>query len=205
MYDYMLEEMAEAIARECHVDHNDVLRVLGMYWQKRIAHVWEVQDVLEAAHRAEKPITREDALSILQEIFHALDSEMGITFLTLDVALEEYSLDFLQLTPEHHDQVVGVFEVWRLHDPISTQFGLFPDQVDGNLPEAMEYAKGMARQVPGVLVFLGCERYASEVNEPWLTFLAVDEHSDPVISVCQISKEECDSCTPYNPDNASAS
>lgn len=190
MYDYMLEEMAEAIAKECHVDHNDVLRVLGQYWQDKIAHVWQVVDVLEAAHRAEKPITREDAQLILQEVFHELDSEMGITWLTLDVALEEYALDFNQMTPETHKQVVGVFEVWRLHDPISTQFGLFPDQADGNLPEALEHAKQMARQVPGVLVFLGCERYASEVNEPWLTFLAVDEHSEPVVSVCQISKEE---------------
>ncbi|HPO87258.1 MAG TPA: hypothetical protein PLN86_15560 [Candidatus Hydrogenedentes bacterium] len=190
MYDYMLEEMAEAIGRECHVDHNEVLRILGRYWQDKIAHVWQVEDVLEAAHRAEKPITREDAQSILQEVFHELDSGMGITWLTLDVALEEYELDFPQLTPETLKQVVGVFEVWRLHDPISTQFGLFPDQVDGNLPEALEYAKQMARNVPGVLVFLGCERYASEVNEPWLTFLAVDEHSEPVVSVCHISKEE---------------
>ncbi|WKZ52665.1 MAG: hypothetical protein QY329_07975 [Anaerolineales bacterium] len=190
MYDYMLEEMAEAIGRECHVDQNDVLRVLGQYWQDKIAHVWQVEDVLEAAHRAEKPITREDAQLILQEVFHELDSEMGITWLTLDVALEEYELAFHELTSETHKQVVGVFEVWRLHDPISTQFGLFPDQMNGNLPEAMEYAKQMARQVPGVLVFLGPERYASEVNEPWLTFLAVDEHSEPVISVCQISKEE---------------
>jgi len=190
MYDYMLEEMAEAIGRDCHVDHNEVLRALGHYWRDKIAHVWQVDDVLEAAHRAEKPITREDARLILQEVFHELDSEMGITWLTLDVALEEYELDFPQLTPETLKQVVGVFEVWRLHDPISTQFGLFPDQVDGNLPEALEYAKRMARQVPGVLVFLGCERYASEVNEPWLTLLAVDEQSEPVISVCQISEEE---------------
>ena len=190
MYDYMLEEMAEAIAKECRVDHNDVLRVLGRYWQDKIAHVWQVEDVLEAAHRAEKPITCEGARSILGQVFHDLDSELGITWQTLDTALDEYSLDFHQLTPDTLGMVVGVFEVWRLHDPISTQFGLFPDQVDGNLPEALEYAKQMARNVPGVLVFIGCERYASEANEPWLTLLAVDEHSEPVISVCQISKEE---------------
>lgn len=190
MYDYMLEEMAEAIGRECHVDHNNVLHVLGQYWQDKIAYVWQVEDVLKAAHRAEKPITRADARGILEQVFHDLDSELGITWQTIDTALDEYVLDFLRLKPDTYNQVVGVFEVWRLHDPISTQFGLFPDQMNGNLPEAMEHAKQMARQVPGVLVFLGCERYASEVNEPWLTFLAVDEHSEPVISVCQISKEE---------------
>ena len=61
MYDYILEEMAEAIAREFRLDNNDVLGVLSRYWQDKIAHVWQVEDVLEAAHRAEKPITREDA------------------------------------------------------------------------------------------------------------------------------------------------
>ena len=190
MYDYMLEEMAEAIATELHLDRNAVLPSLSRYWQDKIAHVWQAEDVLEAAHRAERPITRTDARSILVKIFHDLDSEMGITWQTFDAALDEYALDFHQFTPDNHNQVVGVFEVWRLHDPISTQFGLFPDQVDGNLPEALEFAKSMARQVPGVLVFLGSERYASEVNEPWLTFLATDEHSEPVISVCHFPKEE---------------
>ncbi len=199
MYDYMLEEMAEAIGKECHVDHNEVLRILGQYWQDKIAHVWQVVDVLEGAHRAEKPITREDALLILQEVFHSLDSEMGITWLTLDVALEEYALDFHQLTPETCNQVVGVFEVWRLHDPISTQFGLFPDQVDGNLPEALEYAKQMARKVPGVPVYLGCERYASEVNEPWLTILMNEGEPEATIQKSEAT------CTPSNPDNASVS
>jgi hypothetical protein len=199
MYDYMLEEMAEAIAKECHVDHNDVLRVLGQYWQDKIAHVWQVEDVLEAAHRVEKPITREDALLILQEVFHSLDSEMGITWLTLDVALEEYALEFHQLMPETCNQVVGVFEVWRLHDPISTQFGLFPDQMDGNLPEALEFAKHLARQVPGVPVHLGCERFASEETEPWLTILLKDGQTEPTIEESEAT------CTPSSPDNASAS
>jgi len=31
MYDYMIEEMADAIAIELHVDNNDVLRVLHRY------------------------------------------------------------------------------------------------------------------------------------------------------------------------------
>ena len=199
MYDYILEEMAEAIAREFRLDNNDVLGVLSRYWQDKIAHVWQVEDVLEAAHRAEKPITREDALTILQQVFHGLDSELGITWLTVDVALEEYSLDFNTLTPEAYSQVAGVFEVWRKYDAVSVQFGLFPNQMDGNLPEALEFAKQLARKVPGVPVHLGCERYASEETEPWLTILLKDGQTEPTIEESEAT------CTPSSPDNASAS
>lgn len=199
MYDYILEEMAEAIAREFRLDNNDVLGVLSRYWQDKIAHVWQVEDVLEAAHRAEKPITREDALTILQQVFHGLDSELGITWLTVDVALEEYSLDFNTLTPEAYSQVAGVFEVWRKYDAVSVQFGLFPNQMAGNLPEALEFAKHLARKVPGVPVHLGCERYASEETEPWLTTLLKDGQTEPTIEESEAT------CTPSSPDNASAS
>ena len=199
MYNYILEEMAEAIAREFRLDNNDVLGVLSRYWQDKIAHVWQVEDVLEAAHRAEKPITREDALTILQQVFHGLDSELGITWLTVDVALEEYSLDFNTLTPEAYDQVAGVFEVWRKFDAVSVQFGLFPNQMDGNLPDALEFAKHLARKVPGVPVHLGCERYASEETESWLTILLKDGQTEPTIEESEAT------CTPSSPDNASAS
>ena len=199
MYDYMLEEMAEAIAKEFRLDNNDVLGVLSRYWQDKIAHVWQVEDVLEAAHRAEKPITRDDALTILQQVFQGLDSELGITWLTVDVALEEYSLDFNTLTPEAYSQVAGVFEVWRKYDAVSVQFGLFPNQMDGNLPDALEFAKHLARKVPGVPVHLGCERYASEETEPWLTILLKDGQTEPTIEESEAT------CTPSSPDNASAS
>ena len=47
MYDHFLEEMADAIAKELHIDNNDVLSILSRYWQDKIAHVWQVEDVLE--------------------------------------------------------------------------------------------------------------------------------------------------------------
>lgn len=199
MYDHFLEEMADAIAKELHIDNNDVLSILSRYWQDKIAHVWQVEDVLECAHRAEKPITHADAQAILQQVFDHLDSDMGISWMTLDVALEDYHLDFNTLVPETYNQVLGVFEVWRKFDAVSVQFGLFPNQVKGNLPEALEFAKQLARKVPGVPVHLGCERYASEETEPWLTILCESAETEPSI-------EESEAiCTPSSPDNASAS
>ena len=40
MYDHTLEEMADAIAKELHVNNNAVLSILNHYWQDKIAHVW---------------------------------------------------------------------------------------------------------------------------------------------------------------------
>jgi hypothetical protein len=199
MYDHFLEEMADAIAKELHIDNNDVLSILSRYWQDKIAHVWQVEDVLESARRAEKPITHADAQTILHQVFDHLDSDMGITWTTLDVALEEYRLDFNTLTPETHKQVVGVFNVWRQHDAISHQFGLFPNQVDGNLPEALAFAETLARDVPGVAVFVGVERYASEESEAWLTVRFESGAAKPTIEESEAT------CTPSSPDNASAS
>jgi len=42
MNDYMLEEMAETIAKELSVDHKDVLPILHRYWADKIAPVWQV-------------------------------------------------------------------------------------------------------------------------------------------------------------------
>ena len=199
MYDHFLEEMAAAIAKELHLDNNDVLSILNRYWQDKIAHVWQVEDVLESARRAEKPITRANAQTILQQIFDHLDSDMGITWTTLDVALEDYRLDFNTLTPETRKQVVGVFNVWRQFDAISHQFGWYPNQAEGNLPEALDMAEKLAKDVPGVAVFVGVERYASEEPEAWLTILMNEGETEPTIEESEAT------CTPSSPDNASAS
>ena len=57
MYDYILEEMADAISKELHLDNAEVLSILGRYWKDKIAHVWQVEDVFESARRSGKPIT----------------------------------------------------------------------------------------------------------------------------------------------------
>jgi hypothetical protein len=107
MYDYILEEMADAISKELRVDNADVLNILGRYWKDKIAHVWQVEDVFESARRAGKPITREDAVEVLQEVFDHLDSDLGITWMTLDIALEDYKIDFRSLPLDHHPNVHG--------------------------------------------------------------------------------------------------
>ena len=171
MYDHILEEMAESIAHELHVDHNDVLGILNRYWQDKIAHVWQVDDMLECARNTGRPITRSDAVGLLHNIFEDHDSDQGIRWLNLEIELQEYRLSFKRLPADKYNEVHGVFKVWRKGEPIAHQFGLFPDRVTGNLSEALEFAKSMADKEPSVPVLIGCEPQNSDKVEPWLSVL----------------------------------
>jgi hypothetical protein len=191
MYDYILEEMADAISKELRVDNAEVLNILGRYWQDKIAHVWQVEDLFESARRAGKPITRADAAEVLQEVFDHLDSDLGITWMTLDIALEDYKIDFRSLSLDQYPDVHGVFKVWRQNDPSAQQFGTYPQNADGNLPKALAFAKELAKKNLGVPVFVACEPSHYSEAEPWLTVTLKDGESEPIVeeteAVCTLS------------------
>ena len=113
MYDYMIEEMADAIAIELHIDNNDVLRVLHRYWQDKIAHVWQADHIVQCAFNMGKPILMEHAVGLLDEVFQFHDSDEGIRWNMMEDVLRDYRLDFNRLPVEQHDEVRGVFKVWR--------------------------------------------------------------------------------------------
>ncbi len=174
MYDYMLLEMAKVISTRCGTRLDETMHALTGYWQDKIAHVWQVTDMLEAARRAGLPITRADAAVLLKNIFDQHDSSQGITWTCLEDELADYRLSFASLTPEQHPEVHGVFLVWREHDPIAHQFGISPHKTDGNLPAALEYAKRMAQEKPGIAAFLGCAPGLKVNPTPWLTLFQQD-------------------------------
>lgn len=186
MYNYMLTEMAETIAKKCNVCVADALNALTGYWQDKIAHVWQVDNMLEAARRVGKPIIRAEAIELLKCVFDGHDSELGITWLTLDVALEEYRLDFASLPAEKYSEIHGVFKVWREHDPIAHQFGVFPNRVDGNFPAALDFARTLVREHSGQTVLLGCESSVRENTQPWLI---IQQEENQTISI-QESEEQ---------------
>ena len=199
MYDYVLEEMADAIARELNVESNDVLSLLNRYWQDKIAHVWQVDDKLESARRAGKPITRTDAAGLLHNVFDHHDSSMGISWTSLDVALEDYHFVLKTWPEEKHSEVHGIFKVWRKGNLIAHQFGMYPKKMDGNLPDALAFAKTVAKETPGVPVFIGLESNPDEDTTPWLTVILPEGETEPII------EESEETCTQYNLDNTSAS
>ena len=169
MNDHVIEEMADAIASELHIPNENVLRILHHYWQDKIAPLWQVDDLLVAALNMGVPITKEDAIEVLKDLFEGHDPELGITWITLEVTLQDYHLDWKRLPEERYSEVQGVFRVWRKGNPIAFQVGLFPNHVRGNLPKAITLAKSLADQIPGVSVLIGCEPRHSEEVEPWLS------------------------------------
>jgi hypothetical protein len=169
MNDYVLEEMADAIANELHVPNEELLRILHGYWQDKIAPLWLVDDLLDTALNMGKPITKADAIEVLKDLFERHDAELGITWITLEVALQEYHLDWKCLPEERYPDVQGVFKVWRKGTPIAFQVGLFPKHILGNLPKALTLAKSLADQTPGMPILIGCEMRTSEDVDPWLS------------------------------------
>lgn len=168
MYDYMLEEMADAISKDLHVDNAEALRVLAAYWRDKIAHVWQVDDMLETARRIGKPITRADAAGLLHNVFKDHDSDIGINWVCLILEIEGYHLNFARLPEAIYAQIHGVFKVWREHDSVAHQFGFFPNKVDGNFIPALEFARALAREQAGKAVLLGCESSAGRDTKTWL-------------------------------------
>ena len=171
MYDHMIEEMADAIAKELHLEPNAILPSLHRFWHDKIAHVWQVEDIYESARRVGKAVTREDAIGLLQDVFHHHDSSFGITWDSLDAALEDYRLDLTTLPEERLSEVHGIFKVWCAGNLIANQFGLYPNQMDGNLPEALAMARQMAKNQPGTQIHLGLE----DNSDPWLTLIMIDD------------------------------
>ena len=186
MNDYMLEEMADAIGKELHVDTNGVLHILHHYWADKIAPVWRADDVLESALNVGKPITHDDAVEVLKDIFEGHDAELGITWTTLEVALQEYDLNWKRLPEDCYADVQGVFKVWRKGNIIAHQVGLFPDRIHGNLPKALTLAKSLADETPGVPILIGGEPRHSDEVEAWLS-VTRDEES----LLVEESEEEC--------------
>jgi len=175
MNDHVIEEMADAIASELHIPNEDVLRILHRYWQDKIAPLWQVDDLLESALNAGKPITRDDAVEVLKDLFEGHDAELGITWTTLEVGLQEYHLNFKRLPEDRYVQVQGVFNVRRTGDPITHQVGLFPNRIQGNLPKAIALAKSLADETPNVPILIGCEPRHSDEVEPWLSVVREEE------------------------------
>lgn len=171
MYDHMIEEMADAIAKELHLEPNAILPSLHRFWHDKIAHVWQVEDIYESARRVGKAVIRDDAIGLLQDVFHHHDSSFGITWDSLDAALEDYRLDLTALPEERLSEVHGIFKVWCAGNLIAHQFGLYPNQMDGNLPEALSLARQMAKEHPGEQIHLGLE----DNPDPWLTLTLLDD------------------------------
>jgi len=197
MHAYMIEEMADAISQKLHIDNNKVLLVLHHFWEDKIAITWHVQDMLNAALNVGKPITQADAGALLYSMFEDHDPDVGISWQTLEIELQEYHLNWERLPEDQYAEVQGVFKVWRKGDLIAHQVGLFPNCIQGNLPKAIALAKSLADEAPDVPILIGCEPHHFGKVKPWLSVI---REKNP------IPGEDREAiCTLYKQSNVSAS
>lgn len=163
-----VREMACALHNQLGTPLDGALAVLSDYWRDKVADVWSLNDFIVLAVEKGHPITRELALRIARRVQDDLDPELGITWLTLQAAIEENcKLVLLDLPAEQRALVYGVFAVWRAKDQSGYVFGSFddPEQL-GNLTKALEQAEAFALQEPGEPVFLACVEMHAPTNVP---------------------------------------
>jgi hypothetical protein len=175
MNEFMLYKMACLISAKCGTRIDDVMNALIEFWQDKIALIWHVEDVLEAAEREGKPILHRDAIEVLKTVFDEHISSREITRQNIEIALRDYCLCLGRLSFENYGEVHGVFKVWREHSPFAHQFGLFPEKVNGNFPAAMDFARLNALAHPGQKVFIGCESSTGKEIHPWLVLCFENE------------------------------
>jgi hypothetical protein len=106
MYQYQLDEMANVIARKIAVVYDvfagdeieenvldlkkHIQAALEEYWAGKIALVWCIEDVLDKADELGIALSNEEAENILDDIFDHHDCEMGVSWVTLGCAIEDY-------------------------------------------------------------------------------------------------------------------
>ncbi len=168
MIDLYVQEMARALNEQLGVPVEKALAVLGKYWADKVADVWSLGNFIGLAVEKGYPITRELALQVAAEVQDNINPELGISWLTLQVAIEDScNLVLLDLPPEQRALVYGVFAVWRAKDQSGYVFGSFlePEQL-ANLTKAFEQAEVFAQQDPGEPVFLACIGSGTPTNVP---------------------------------------
>jgi len=104
MYQHHLDEMANVItnkladASESFVLDNSMLfdlykyvrAALEEYWADKMALVWHIDDVFVKAGELGIALSNEEAKNILGDILDHHDCEMGVSWLTLGIAIQDY-------------------------------------------------------------------------------------------------------------------
>ena len=97
MYLHHIEGMARKINEQFpgQDNLNFIRQQLYRYWQDKIADVWTADDVLTYAndHFPRVELTDDDAVKIVNEMFHLYNPEVGLNWDVLHTRIEEYIED----------------------------------------------------------------------------------------------------------------
>ena len=91
MHDYIIEAMVKAL-KPTLKNPERAKRILDRFWSDKMALVWDVQDVYTAANEREVALTNQEAIKVLQELYHHHNKQYGIKWEDLTSYIEEYAM-----------------------------------------------------------------------------------------------------------------
>ena len=92
MYEHHLKDMVKSLKDKGLLqDEDKALQTLKEYWVDKIAITWTSEDLISWSKDHDyKEISEEDARETLKVIFNSHDCTIGITWDTIDYALDSY-------------------------------------------------------------------------------------------------------------------
>ncbi|MBC8509793.1 MAG: hypothetical protein H8D34_33515 [Chloroflexi bacterium] len=165
MYEHQIHNMTRTVQqyladfKGIQVEAEDIAEPLREHWAEFAVHVWHIEDVLFQAENMALPMSRSQAREILKGIEAKIDCENGITWVTIDDAIqrETEKINWAELSDAAMEAFSGNF-VLAWQTPLRKLNRWRP--VTGSLLDAARGARGIARR----------SRVAVRVlaTEPWL-------------------------------------
>jgi len=139
--------MAETIVAANATTRAEVVAALKAYWTGKMAIVWDRSDILGKAWARGRLLTNEQADDLLDDLRRHHDPELGITWTTIECALDEVKpLDVEKLDLATLTDYPGDFRVWW-NDNEATR--IFNTDDGRNLLHALTFAAILATEVKG--------------------------------------------------------
>ena len=94
MYEHQIHNMARTVQqyladfKGIQVELEDIAEPLREHWAEFAVHVWHIEDIYFQAENIALPMSRSLAREILRGIEEVLDCENGITWVTIDDAIQ---------------------------------------------------------------------------------------------------------------------
>ncbi len=91
MHHFVIESMVKSL-RPVLKDPAKAKQILQRFWSDKIAIVWDTEDVHTAANERELALTRQQAVEVLQELFHHHDKQLGLRWADVTGYIEAHAL-----------------------------------------------------------------------------------------------------------------
>ena len=106
----MTEKICEALQLWFGRDDKDLIEeAIGRYWENTCVISWNTDDIHAAANGMEMVLTQEAAISILNEVQHNHDCELGITWLNFETLIPDLArqMTIAEVKSEDTGYIIG--------------------------------------------------------------------------------------------------